>query len=137
MTAIPTFINRNHWELTCLGKEAQKYFGQLKKNLNIEATLVADRVGMVTPRVVFMIINEAYYTVQEGTANREDIDKAMKLGTNYPYGPFEWAKLIGVNNVVETLDAVYQDTHDERYRVCPLLKNEYIEHLAIKTALLK
>jgi 3-hydroxybutyryl-CoA dehydrogenase len=73
-----------------------------------------------------MIINEAYYTVQEGTANRADIDQAMKLGTNYPLGPFEWCHKIGIADVYETLEAIYNDTHDERYKICSLLKHDYL-----------
>jgi len=88
--------------------------------------IVEDRVGMVTPRVICMIINEAYYTTMEGTATKEDIDLAMKLGTNYPFGPFEWALNIGVENVFELLEALYEDTKDDRYRICPLLKKEYL-----------
>ena len=74
-----------------------------------------------------MIINEAYYTAQEGTASREDIDMAMKLGTNYPYGPFEWSERIGINHIYELLEAIYDDTHDERYKICSLLKQEYLK----------
>jgi 3-hydroxybutyryl-CoA dehydrogenase len=74
-----------------------------------------------------MIINEAFYTVQEGTATRQDIDLAMKLGTNYPYGPFEWCERIGIRHVYELLQAMYDDTRDERYKVCPLLKKEYLK----------
>jgi 3-hydroxybutyryl-CoA dehydrogenase len=83
--------------------------------------VVADQAGMVTPRVICMIINEAYFTLAEGTATREDIDLAMKLGTNYPFGPFEWAERIGLKNVVSLLEAVYGESKDERYRICPLL----------------
>ena len=71
-----------------------------------------------------MIINEAYYTVEEGTATREDVDMAMKLGTNYPFGPFEWCERIGSKNVCGLLDAVYEDTKDERYSICRLLRDE-------------
>jgi 3-hydroxybutyryl-CoA dehydrogenase len=71
-----------------------------------------------------MIINEAYYTVEEGTATRADVDLAMKLGTNYPYGPFEWSQKIGLGSVYDVLLAVYEATHDERYLICPLLKQE-------------
>ena len=123
--------------MTCGGIYAGKYFEQLKKNLNIEAIHVIDRVGMVTPRVIFMMINEAYYTLQEGTANKEDINIAMKLGTNYPYGPFEWAEKTGIRHVAETLEALYEDTHDERYRICPLLKTEYMQHQALRILLTK
>jgi 3-hydroxybutyryl-CoA dehydrogenase len=73
-----------------------------------------------------MVINEAYYTLQEKTATTADIDLAMKLGTNYPYGPFEWAARIGLENIYQLLQAVYADTQDERYRICPLLKKTYL-----------
>jgi 3-hydroxybutyryl-CoA dehydrogenase len=85
---------------------------------------IADRVGMVSPRIVCMIINEAYYTLQEGTAGKEDIDTGMKLGTAYPYGPFEWAEKIGLKNVYEVLKLIFEDTMDERYKICNLLKTE-------------
>jgi 3-hydroxybutyryl-CoA dehydrogenase len=53
----------------------------------------------------------------------------MKLGTNYPLGPFEWAKKIGIENVYLVLDSVYKDTKDERYKICPLLKKEYLNQI--------
>ncbi len=81
---------------------------------------------MVSPRIVCMIINEAYFTLQEGTANKEDIDKGMKLGTAYPHGPFEWCNLIGIENVYTILKGMAEDTHDERYKICSLLKTDYL-----------
>jgi 3-hydroxybutyryl-CoA dehydrogenase len=74
-----------------------------------------------------MIINEAYYTVQEGTASKKDIDTAMKLGTNYPKGPFEFSIEFGLKQVYLLLEALHQDTHDERYKICSLLKTEYLK----------
>lgn len=123
---LPTFLNRNMMEVSILKKEDETQLSELCKKLNTEYLLVDDRVGLVTPRIICMIINEAYYTVQEGTASREDIDMAMKLGTNYPYGPFEWCNRIGIKHVYELLEAVYEDTHDERYKICSLLKKEYL-----------
>jgi 3-hydroxybutyryl-CoA dehydrogenase len=84
---------------------------------------------MVSPRVVCMIINEAFYTNAEGTASEKDIDLAMKLGTNYPLGPFEWAEKIGIENVYEVLEAVYEDTGDERYKINPQLKKKYLKEI--------
>ena len=75
----------------------------------------------------FMIINEACYTLQEGTATIPDIDLGMKLGTSFPKGPFEWANLIGVSEVYHTLKAIYEDTKDERYKICPLLKTKHLK----------
>jgi 3-hydroxybutyryl-CoA dehydrogenase len=100
---------------------------ELLSKLDMEGVVVDDRVGMVTPRIIAMIINEAYYTVMEGTANREDIDTGMKLGTNYPMGPFEWTSKWGLDKIYELLEALYLDTKDERYKICPLLKQEYLK----------
>ena len=122
---LPTFVNRNLLEVSLVGNELEVLHRCLER-LKTDYTIVDDRVGMITPRVVFMIINEAYYTLQEGTAKKPDIDNAMRLGTNYPMGPFEWCQAIGVHHVYETLEAIYDDTKDERYKICPLLKKEYL-----------
>lgn len=123
---LPTLFNREHLEVSVLDRTETPILQKICQHLKTEYRVVDDRVGLVTPRVICMIINEAYYSVQEGTATREDIDLAMKLGTNYPYGPFEWCEKIGVENVYELIQAVYDDTKDERYKVCPLLKKEYL-----------
>ena len=122
---LPGFFENRLMEVSTLDGNQQR-LQECCESFQIEYLIVEDRVGLVTPRVVCMIINEAYYTVQEGTASREDIDAAMKLGTNYPYGPFEWCQKIGVKHVYELLEAIYEDTHDERYKICPLLKREYL-----------
>lgn len=126
MNCLPGFIGRGLAEVSLYRADEQPKLDALMQRLGWKYTLVNDRVGMVTPRIIFMIINEACYTVQEGTATMHDIDVSMKLGTNYPFGPFEWADKIGIKHVYETLEALYQDTHDERYKVCPLLKTKYL-----------
>lgn len=123
---MPTFLNREILEVSVWRKEDENDLKKICGSLNTKYQIVDDRVGFVTPRVICMIINEAYYTTQEGTASREDIDLAMKLGTNYPFGPFEWCERIGIKHVYELLEAVYEDTKDERYKICPLLKKEYL-----------
>lgn len=127
INALPTFLDRSLTEVSSLHPDTRTQLDGLSAQLNWSLQWVEDRAGMVTPRVVFMIINEAFYTVQEGTAGKKDIDIAMKLGTNYPMGPFEWAEKAGICNVYETLEALYQDTHEERYKICPLLKTAYLE----------
>lgn len=124
-----TFINQASWEVCLARSTDEPELDQLMKKLDTSFQVVADRVGFVAPRVICMIINEAFYTVQEGTASKEDIDQAMKLGTNYPYGPFEWCEKLGVIQVYELLDAVYNDTKDERYKIAPLLKQSYLQAL--------
>jgi 3-hydroxybutyryl-CoA dehydrogenase len=81
-----------------------------------------DISGFVRARIVAMIINEAYLTLQEGVSTKEEIDTAMKLGTNYPYGPFEWATQIGLKRVYELLCVM--GTTNSRYIPCQTLTNE-------------
>lgn len=127
INALPTFINRPLAEVSVLHKKDESILANIMSQLQWEYKVVEDRVGMVTPRIVLMIINEACYTVQEGTATMKDIDTSMKLGTNYPYGPFEWADKIGIKQVYEVLNAMYEDTKDERYKICSLLKTNYLK----------
>lgn len=93
-------------------------FGQLQWNY----VLAPDIAGMITARVLAAIINEAYYTLGAQVSTREEIDIAMKLGTSYPYGPFEWAAKIGLNRIYELL--VELSKVDERYKPAPLLVQE-------------
>lgn len=86
-----------------------------------EPEWVPDQPGMISARVIAGIINEAYLAWSEGIASKEDIDTAMKLGTNYPYGPFEWGDKIGVDRIVQLLKAL--GAGHNRYRPCSALKN--------------
>ncbi len=122
-----TFIEREVLEVSIYEPKDKDFLEKIMGNLGLEIELIDDRVGMVTPRIIAMIINEAFYTVMEGTATKENIDLGMKLGTNYPMGPFEWANKWGITNVYEVLEALFEDTKDERYKICPLLKKEYLK----------
>lgn len=128
LNALPTFLQRSLWEISLFNKHSQLTAEQILHKIGIEYRWVADRVGMVTPRIIAMIINEACYTLQEQTATIKAIDKAMKLGTRYPYGPFEWADKIGIQQVYQILASLYEDTKDERYKVCSLLKSKYLRN---------
>jgi 3-hydroxybutyryl-CoA dehydrogenase len=92
------------------------------KSSGINYSIVPDRVGLVFPRILAMIINEAAQVYDEKIATREDIDTAMKLGTNYPFGPLEWADKIGVELIYNILTALQRDFGDDRYRPHPVLK---------------
>jgi 3-hydroxybutyryl-CoA dehydrogenase len=121
----PTMIDRPIMEVSVSDPGAADKLKTVCAALQTEFEIVADAVGLVTPRVVCMIINEAYMTFEEGIATKEDIDVAMKLGTNYPYGPFEWATRIGINHICELLEAVGRATGDSRYNISPMLMSEY------------
>jgi 3-hydroxybutyryl-CoA dehydrogenase len=77
----------------------------------------------VQARVLATIVNEAASAVAEGVASPEAVDTAMRLGTNYPWGPLEWGERIGLAHVVGTLDALHALVPDGRYRVVPLLRS--------------
>jgi len=77
---------------------------------------------IISYRVIIMLINEAADTLHLRIANKEDIDTAMTKGVNYPKGLLAWADEIGIQNVVESIDALYNEYHEERYRCCPLLR---------------
>jgi len=121
---LPTLLNRPLLEVSLYHEADREKLAATCAVLGTDYRVVADRVGLVTPRVICMIINEACFTVQEGTATMQDVDLGMKLGTNYPRGPFAWANAIGVARVYAVLEAMWDDTHDERYKVCPLLKRQ-------------
>jgi len=75
------------------------------------------------PRILCQIINEAMFAVQQDVAVPKDVDMAMKLGMNFPSGPIEWGEKIGFKQVYAVLDALHADLGEERYRICPLLKD--------------
>jgi len=83
----------------------------LYQQLGWKYRLVPDIPGMISGRILAMIINEAYYTLQENVSTREEIDIAMKLGTNYPMGPFEWSEKIGLENIYDLLNKLGATDH--------------------------
>ena len=121
---LPGFTDMPVTEVALFEASQQPLLAHIMDQLGWQYELVQDGVGMVTPRVVCMIINEAYMAAHAGTANREDIDTAMRLGTNYPMGPFEWSRKIGVQQVYNVLAAVQQVTGNERYGISTLLEQE-------------
>lgn len=90
------------------------------KRMGKEAVVVKEAPGFITSRINAMIGNEAFYMLQEGVANAEDIDKAMKLGLNHPMGPFELVDLVGLDTRLHILEYLHK-TLGEKFRPCPLL----------------
>ncbi len=83
---------------------------------------LADAPGLVVARTLAMVINEAADAVQQGVCTPEAADAAMKLGVNYPAGPFEWLAAWDAREVVRLLDHLDQQCRGERYRVSPELR---------------
>ncbi|MDH5036616.1 3-hydroxyacyl-CoA dehydrogenase NAD-binding domain-containing protein [Chryseobacterium cucumeris] len=73
-------------------------------------------------RIISMLINEAVEAKRLGVANDEDIELAMQKGVNYPKGLLSWGKEIGYAKISETLQNLYEEYQEERYRQSPLLR---------------
>jgi 3-hydroxybutyryl-CoA dehydrogenase len=104
----PDFIRVNGWPGFLKGKHLEAVGGDHSKAIasalfGDDIIFVKDEPGMVSPRIVAMIINEAYFTWESGISSKEEIDIAMKLGTGYPFGPFEWSEMIGQDKIAELL----------------------------------
>ena len=101
LNAWPGFLSRGLWEVAgAVDERAKKAAAILGRQL----VFVGDVPGLVSATVICNIILEARIALKEGLSTREEIDKAMKLGTNYPLGPFEWERQIGAENVEQLLE---------------------------------
>lgn len=92
------------------------------RGLGQETIVVADGPGLVRARTVCCLINEAAGLLMEGVASAADIDKAMRLGMNYPHGPLAWADLIGLDAVLGVMTGLFDEWGEDRYRPSPLLR---------------
>lgn len=117
-----TFLSSSLIEAAC-GDEAVKPIAEeVFSVFNKKTEWLQDEPGFVTARVVSMIINEAFIALGEGVSTKEEINTAMKLGTAYPYGPFEWTEKIGVQNIVTLLTKLSEK--QSRYQPAELLVQE-------------
>lgn len=91
-----------------------------QRHKQVEA--VEDAPGFVFPRILSLLVNEASYALMEDLASPEEVDAAMRLGTNYPHGPLEWADEIGLDEILSVLVALQAELGEERYRPSPLLR---------------
>ncbi len=113
INAWPGCLERSIHELAATDKKAAAAIAVLYGELGWLYRFVPDIPGMISGRVLATIINEAYYTLQEEISSRSEIDTAMKLGTNYPFGPFEWSERIGLQNIYHLLCVLNEK--DSRY----------------------
>ena len=87
---------------------------------------VRDIPGFAVNRILMPMINEAITALYEGIASVEDIDTAMKLGTNQPMGPLTLADFIGLDTCLAIMQVLHEGLGDSKYRPCPLLK-QYVD----------
>lgn len=119
INAWPGFLQRPSWEIA---GNVDNNIPPIFDALGIRMHAVADEPGFVSARIISMIINEAYLALEDGVSTKEEIDIAMKLGTNYPFGPFEWANAIGIKNILTLLDKLSRES--SRYTPSTILRKE-------------
>ena len=81
-----------------------------------------DYPGFIVNRILMPMINEAFFTWYEGVATPDDIDQAMKLGTNQPMGPLQLADFIGLDTCLFILEVMHDGLGDPKFRPCPKIK---------------
>gem|GEM_PF-367405 len=125
IAALPTFIDKSLVEVAptiYTPMETLEVVSRFFPTIGKEIEIVQDRVGMVLPRILCQVINEAAFAITEDIAAPDDIDKALTLGMHFPLGPIKWAEQIGLDQVYAVLTALHTDLQEERYRIAPILK---------------
>ncbi len=106
----PGFLQREIWEIA---SETKNETTIIFKDIGWKILYVKDVPGFVAARVISRVINEAFYAYEGKVSSIEEIDLAMKLGTNYPFGPFEWAQKIGAKKLLNLLNKLAEN--DKHY----------------------
>ncbi len=99
---------------------------QFAENLGKTFIEVKDMPAFAVNRILMPMINEAIYVLHEGIASVEDIDSAMKLGTNQPMGPLTLADFVGLDTCLAIMNVLHEGLGESKYRPCPLLV-KYVE----------
>ncbi|MDE0882779.1 MAG: 3-hydroxybutyryl-CoA dehydrogenase [Myxococcota bacterium] len=94
---------------------------ELAKRMGKVVSGSKDFPGFIVNRILLPMINEAFYTLYEGIGSAEDIDNAMKFGTNAPMGPLALADFIGLDTCLAIARVLHEGLGDAKYRPCPLL----------------
>lgn len=114
----PGFLNREFWEVAGINTAGCA----ILQKLQCKFIPVSDEPGLVAARIISMVINEAYFALGEGVSSKSEIDVAMKLGTNYPLGPFEWSEKIGLTKIHNLLEKLGRK--EPRYTIAPVMLQE-------------
>jgi len=97
-------------------------FESFFRALGLHTEWVGDGPGLVLGRIVCQLVNEAAFAIGEGVGSAADVDAGLTLGLNHPRGPVEWGRRIGLDHVLATVDGLWEELRDPRYRAAPLLR---------------
>jgi len=106
--------------------EAYQATRALAEKMGKTTVVSKDFPGFIVNRILIPMLNEACFALMEGLASAEDIDTAMKLGTNQPMGPLALADFIGLDTCLSIAEVLHRGLGDDKYRPCPLLR-QYVE----------
>ena len=119
----PAFAQKRLLEAGWLGRKSGKGFYNYAEGVAMpEANKDSGLATKIFERVLVMLINEAVEALHLNIASEQDLDLAMTKGVNYPKGLLQWCKELGAQKVLATLDALYDEYHEDRYRASALLR---------------
>lgn len=95
---------------------------QLAAAAGLHHEWVGDAPGLVLGRIVACLVNEAAFAIGEGVGSAEDVDAGLELGLNFPRGSVRWGEEIGLARILATIDGLWAERREERYRAAPLLR---------------
>jgi len=125
----PSITQKRYVEAGWLGRKTSiGFYNYHEPDMNMNSENDFELLNDIFYRIIAMLINEAADTLMMGIASKDDIETSMKLGVNYPKGLFEWANELGIESIVKKLQSLSEKYNEDRYRVCPLLKNMAIVH---------
>ncbi|CAN5916767.1 hypothetical protein BH24BAC1_BH24BAC1_33370 [soil metagenome] len=119
----PSFTQKRLFEAGFLGRKTGRGFYTYEEGVpQPEPTRDEEQGRSILHRILAMLINEAVEALHLNVASKEDLELAMTKGVNYPQGLLAWADAWGLNEVLTTLDGLYHEYHEDRYRASPLLR---------------
>ena len=123
----PSFTQKRLTEAGFLGRKSGRGFYDYSKEM--PAPIADENLGkQIFERILAMLINDAADALFLNVASAKDIDNAMTKGVNYPKGLLSWADEMEIGWCVETLDNLYNEYHEDRYRCSPLLRKMKVEN---------